>query len=270
MDSLIHHSKPRKIIKKPVIAIAQIKYYDISKSNNIEKIRQFIRKAKRKGADIVCFPESCINKTQTIELEHRLIGKIQEECKKNSIWCIISDDIRQGKKSYSMAILIDRRGRIKGTYKKIKLYGDDASPGKMVRVFDTDFGKISIVLCWDLVFPDLFRRIKKAGAEIVFCPARWWYESQAYDSKHKEKETELLKSFVMARAFENFYFVALCNPVMDAKEQVSYSVIASPQKVLAEIKDEEGLITAKLNFKEIKRLKKVYTSQSKFVPFKVK
>lgn len=242
----------------PKIALAQIKYFDISRRNNVEKIKKYIRKARKLGADIVCFPESCVHKTETLYFNDSLIKEIREECRKNSIWCIITEDLEIRKRRYNTAVLIDREGNIKGNYKKIHLYGDEVDPGSRVRIFKTDFAKIGIVICWDLAFPALFKRLKEAGAEIVFCPSQWEYETKAHKEKHKEREIKLLESLAMARAFENLYFVALCNPVVDSKYLVSYSTIVSPHKVLKKIIGKEGMIVSKINLNEIKKFEEIY------------
>ena len=250
--------------RKVKIAVAQIKYFDISKKNNVEKIKKYIRLAKKAKVDIICFPESCVHKTEILHPNHKLIKEIREECKKNSIWCILTEDLRVNalgirKKEYNTAMLIDRNGNIKGEYRKIHLYGDTTKPAKKVYVFKTDFAKIGIAICWDIAFPELFREMKKKGAEIVFCPAQWWYETPAHDSEHMKREIKILESLVMARAFENIFFVALCNPVQESKFQVSYSAIASPHKILNRIIGKEGMITAEINLNEIKKLTKLYT-----------
>ena len=246
--------------RNPIIALAQIKYFDISKSNNVDKIKKYIRLAKKKNADIVCFPESCVHKTKTLHLKHNFIQEIANECKKNSIWCIITEDITIKNKSYNSALLINRKGKIIGNYKKIHLYGDSGniSPGVKPMVFKTDFAKIGIAICWDLTFPKLFKKMKEDGAEIVFCPTQWWYDAAAHDEKYEQREMEILESLLKARAYENLFFVALCNPVMETKYQISYSAIASPTKILNKIVGKEGLITAKININKIKKLHAIY------------
>ena len=243
-----------------VIAVAQIRYFDIHKKDNVEKIKKYIKMAKRRNADIVCFPESCVHKTKTLHFDDRFIKAIREECRKNQIWCIITEDFILRKKPYNLAILIDRNGEIKGSFKKMHLYGDSdkLNPGKRTRVYKTDFAKIGVMICWDLAFPELFDRMKKAGAEIVFCPSAWCYEQKAYDKNHQREETELLRSLARSRAFENLFFVAIANPVLDREDQVSYSAIVSPHKILKEIINKEGLISAKINLNEIKKLENLY------------
>jgi len=253
--------------KNPIIALAQIKYFDTAEKNNVAKIKKYIRLAKKRGADIICFPESSVHKTDFLNFDHKLIHEIRDECKKNSIWCIIDDDMVIEKKVYNTAILIDRQGKIKGEYRKINIMGDspEVKAGKKVKVFQTDFAKIGIAICWDLTFPSLFKKMKKRGAEIIFCPTSWKYEARAhhpivYNEQHRKREFTTLKSLIMTRAFENLFFVALCNPAKNENEKdlIPYSAICTPHKVIKEIKDKEGLISEEIKLNEIGQLERLY------------
>lgn len=257
--------KTKTQLKKrfPIVALAQIKYNHTGK-HNVEIIKKYIKLAKEKKADIVCFPETCINRPQKLPLNHKLIKQIQETCRDNSIWAIITDYFITKGKLYKMAILIDREGKIKGKYKKIHLYGDISKEGgKRIFVHDTDFGKIGIIICWDLAFPKLFKQMKKAGAEIIFCSAQWCYETKAHKENPQEGELNLLKSILLSRAFENLTFVTVCNPVTEEKDLISYSAISSPHKILNEISHKEGLITARLNLNEITKFSEIYPDKGK-------
>lgn len=245
--------------RSAIIALAPIKYFENSNSNNLDKILKYICLAKKNKADIVCFPESCLYKS-SLDLNNKIVDKVQLECKKNSIWCIITDDLVKEGKTYNLSLLINRDGRIMGEYNKIHLYGEKSIAGKKVKVFDTDFGKIGIAICWDLAFPDLFQKLKKKGAEIVFCPAQWWYDSKMHYHDHKKRELAILRSLILSRAYENVFFMALCNPLMDSKFQVSYSAIASPTRILKESVNKEGILVEKINLNEIRRVKKIYDS----------
>jgi predicted amidohydrolase len=247
--------------KMPIIALAQIRY---SGEDNLGKIKKYIKLAKKNKADIICFPESCVSKFEYLSVDDELIKEIQEACRKNSIWAIITDCFVFKEETYKTALLINRKGEIKGNYKKINLYDDDTKEGKKIFVYRTDFAKIGIVICWDLAFPDLFKKMKKEGAEIIFCPAHWCYENKEYKNDHKNKELILLKSMLMSRAFENLNFVALCNPLLNRKDLISYSAISSPHEILAEIKDKEGMITAKLNLNETKKFSRIYPGKGKW------
>jgi predicted amidohydrolase len=255
--------------KNPVIAVAQIKYYDTAEKNNLAKIKKYIRLAKKKNADLICFSESTVHKTSFMSFNHKLISEIREECRKNSIWCIIDDDMTIKGKVYNTAILINRGGKIAGEYRKINVMGEGydspVEAGKKVKVFKTDFAKIGIAICWDITSPKLFRNMKNKGAEIIFCPTYWKYELHAhhirkYQKKQRERERMTLTSLIMSRAFENLFFVVLCSPAKNKNEKdlVPYSAICSPHKILREIKDKEGLITNEIRLGEIKKLEKIY------------
>jgi predicted amidohydrolase len=248
--------------KNPIISLAQIRYFDAHEKHNVVKIKKYIKKAKKAGADIVCFPETCVHKYDYLELNHELVKEIKKACKENSIWAIITDTFTIKNKPYKTAILINREGVTRGLYKKINLYGDDGKAGKKIFVRRTDFAEIGIVICWDLSDAEIFRRMKKSGAEIVFCPSKWCYETNVHHEDPKSKELAILKSMIQARAFENLFFVALVNPVTNDKELISYSAISSPHKIIKEIEGEEGLITAKINLKEIKKFTKIYPKKT--------
>jgi predicted amidohydrolase len=243
----------------PRIALAQIKYFDLDEKHNLEKIIYFIKKAKENNADIVCFPETCMLKDKWLEFSHYFLKEIQNECRKNNIWCIISEDFKIKDVLYNIAVLIDREGKIKGKYKKIKLYSEKGvKPGKKVHIFETDFGKIGIVICWDLAFPEIFQKMKKLGVQILFCPAQWAYEEKAYTAEHKKRELLLLKSLISSRAFENLIFIGFCSPYRNQKELICYSSIVSPHQVIKEIFNKEGLIFSDIKLSEITKFKKLY------------
>jgi len=249
--------------KNPVIAVAQIRYFDTAEKNNIAKIKRYIRRAGKAGADIICFPECCVHRGSALKLNHEFIQAICLACKENNIWAIVTDEFEIKGTSYTMSILVDRKGEIKGRYRKINLYGDGktVTPGKRIFVFKTDFAKIGIAICWDMAFPELFMKMKKKGAQIVFIPSHWAYEYKAYKEKHKMRELALIKSLISSRAFENLIFVASANPLTREPDLVSYSAIASPHRILKDIQDKEGLIVQRINLREIKKFSKLYPNK---------
>jgi predicted amidohydrolase len=72
------------------------------------------------------------------------------------------------------AVLIDRQGQIAGTYRKVHIPLTEAEagivPGNEYPVFETDFGKIGIMICWDHWFPEPARALRLKGAEILLVP----------------------------------------------------------------------------------------------------
>jgi len=93
---------------------------------------------------------------------------------------VLADDERV----YSRTYLFDCSGKVLGEYDKIHLFDVDVAdgtkeyresdsfcPGDKISVIDTPFGKLGLAICYDLRFPDLFRALRLAGAEIIALPA---------------------------------------------------------------------------------------------------
>jgi predicted amidohydrolase len=75
---------------------------------------------------------------------------------------------------YNTAVLIDRNGNLAGRYRKVSLpqeeFDGGVTPGNSFPVFETDFGKIGLMICWDVTFPESARALAQKGAEIIFLP----------------------------------------------------------------------------------------------------
>jgi predicted amidohydrolase len=85
---------------------------------------------------------------------------------------------REGTAIYNTAVLIDRDGRLAGKYRKVNLpydeFEDGLTPGSEYPVFQTDFGKVGMMICWDSQFPDAARALALQGAEIILMPIWDW------------------------------------------------------------------------------------------------
>ena len=81
---------------------------------------------------------------------------------------------RDGKALYNTAVLIDRSGAIAGKYRKVQLPLSEVSsgitPGDEVPVFQTDFGRVALLVCQDTSFPEPARQAAMAGADILLVP----------------------------------------------------------------------------------------------------
>jgi predicted amidohydrolase len=86
---------------------------------------------------------------------------------------------RAGGVVYNTAVLIDRHGNVAGKYRKVYLPREEVegglTPGRDFPVFDTDFGRIGMMICWDSQYVDPARALAIQGAEILFVPAAGGY-----------------------------------------------------------------------------------------------
>jgi predicted amidohydrolase len=80
----------------------------------------------------------------------------------------------EGPAAYNTAVLIDRAGTLIGKYRKVYLPREEIegglTPGDSYPVFDTDFGRLGLLICWDIQYPDPARALALGGAEILALP----------------------------------------------------------------------------------------------------
>lgn len=127
---------------------------------------------------------------------------------------------------YNSAVLIGPSGDILGVYHKMHIPRDEKHyfyPGNTMEVFGTELGCLGLVICYDILFPELLRILALKGAEIVCVPT-----NAPRREYFNPRSSEYLPA---ARAIENKYFVIACNRVGVEDDTVFYgrSVIASPK-----------------------------------------
>jgi len=158
------------------IASFQIKLRDIKE--NFEKIREFGEKLSDENVEILCLPEkwnATSSPPETISDESSFLKEIANFAKKYNIYVVLGALAEKAQeKIYVTAYLIDKKGEIMGKQRKIHLYSFEAkkfSKGSEFKVFETDFGKIGIAVCFDLnAFPEVGRAFAIKGTDIIFNP----------------------------------------------------------------------------------------------------
>ncbi|MGH7792749.1 MAG: nitrilase-related carbon-nitrogen hydrolase, partial [Thermodesulfobacteriota bacterium] len=110
-------------------------------------------------------------------------------------------------------------------------------------VVDTPLGKLGVIICYDLRFPELARGLALNGAEMLVVPAQW-----------PKARLNHWRTLAIARAIENQSFVIACNRTgRDTKEEYpGHSLIIDPWgDVLAEGEEEEGFIIAEIDLERV-------------------
>ena len=102
---------------------------------------------------------------------------ICEAAKKNGI-CIVAGFAERGDSNdiYNTAVFADRQGKIAGKARKVYLWKSEKKrfkQGEEFPVFETEFGRAAILICYDLEFPEPARIAALKGARMIFCPAAW-------------------------------------------------------------------------------------------------
>jgi predicted amidohydrolase len=133
--------------------------------------------AGQKKVDIALLPEMCNNKgaKDAEPLVDGETGKmLAEKARQWKMHVSASYYEKDGDIALNSAPLFDREGKLIGKYSKNQLYDPEedqgATPGIGYPVFDTDFGKVGIIICYDSWFPEPTRLLAYKGAELILFP----------------------------------------------------------------------------------------------------
>lgn len=195
------------------IAVVQFKITPQNSKKNLERIEKFIQMAISKSAHVIIFPEDCITGSifgdrSKLDHDYTYRDKFQVLAKKYKIDIVAGSFMENRLRgAFSTSYYIDARGNVLGDYQKTNLYHSERhflNPGTEIAVFDTKYGKAGIVICWDIMFPELFRRMMRLGVQIVYCPSYWYEEIAASGLKRNPKsEQNLIDAVAATRATEN-------------------------------------------------------------------
>lgn len=165
---------------------------------NLELFCEQVDEAGRLGLDIVCLPEALmlVGTSSTVnDCAEPIPGPATEQlgiaAQRNRIWVVAGLTEQDGETLYNTAVLLDREGRIAGKYRKVHLPREEwqqgITPGDEYPVFQTDFGKIAIQICYDWFFPEPEAIFALQGAEIIFAPT--WGNTRPDQDGRVEGET---------------------------------------------------------------------------------
>ena len=146
---------------------------------------------------------------------------------------------------FNTAVLINPEGQIAATYRKIHLFGYQSEerrllkPGNKLGLGETSWGTIGMTTCYDLRFPELYRKMVDRGALFFFIPSAW-----------PLSRLDAWRLFNRARAHENLAYLVSCN-CAGSNGGISYaghSMIVDPLgKVIAEGGEDGCFVTAELD-----------------------
>ena len=152
-----------------------------SAAENLAAFAALVDKAGAQGADIVCLPEGATivgTSLNYISGSEPLPGPttkyLGDAARRNNLYIVAGLLEKDGDVVYNTAVLVDRQGNLAGKYRKTSLPREEidggVTPGDSFPVFDTDFGRIGIMICWDVTFPEPARALAQQGAEVIFLP----------------------------------------------------------------------------------------------------
>ncbi|WP_343080371.1 carbon-nitrogen hydrolase family protein [Ostreiculturibacter nitratireducens] len=189
---------------------------------NLKVTRALVREAVSGGAGFVLTPEvtNCLSTSRThqeevlrLEEDDATLAALREDAEDLGVWLLIGSlalktDDPDGRFA-NRSFLVSPDGRVVASYDKIHMFDVNVSeteqyresagyrPGSRAVVAETPFARIGMTVCYDVRFPYLYRKLAKAGAEILTIPSAF---NETTGRAHWE-------SLLRARAIENGAYV---------------------------------------------------------------
>ena len=236
-----------------------------NKQETWQKASSMVRRAKDAGCDIVCLPEMWntpyanryfepyaeTEDGETVSRMSALAGELGIYLAGGTI------SEREENRVYNTAYVFDRNGRIIGKHRKAHLFDVDIeggirfmesetlSSGDCATVIDTEFGRIGIAICFDVRFPEFFRKMTLEGAKMVILPAAF----------SKKTGTDHWHLAMRSRAVDNQVYFAAVSPAYaegGIYEAYGHSLVSDPWgKVIAEAGTGEEIVYADIDFEYV-------------------
>ncbi|OGU63513.1 MAG: acyltransferase [Stygiobacter sp. RIFOXYC12_FULL_38_8] len=252
---------------------------------NEKKTLNWVKKAAKKGAQIICLPE--LYRTQyfcqkedfsLFDLAETIPGPstktFQKAAKENKVAIVLPIFEKRAAGVYhNSVVMIDADGSILGIYRKMHIPDDPAfyekyyfTPGDLgFKAFKTKFGKVGSLICWDQWYPEGARITALQGASVLFYPtAIGWHPAEK--ERYGKAQQESWITIQRAHAIANGVYVCSVNRIgleQPVKEQAGIefwgnSFICDPQGVvIAEASsDKEEIILAEVDLKHLETIRR--------------
>lgn len=152
-----------------------------SPQENVELFVQTIDRTVAPKTDIILLPEGITivgTGKKFDDVAEPVPGpttrRLGEAARKHNAYIVAGIYERDGAGLYNTAVLLDRAGQFAGKYRKVYIPREETEggllPGYDYPVFETDFGRIGMMICWDVQYPDPARGLALRGAEMILMP----------------------------------------------------------------------------------------------------
>ena len=245
------------------IKIAAIQMSTVAdKMENVRTVKTYLEKIKDENPDFVILPEMfcCPYQTENFPIYAEKEGgpvwqQLSGYAKQYGIYLIggsMPEKDAEGN-VYNTSYIFDREGKQIGKHRKVHLFDIDVKGGQTFKesdtltagdsdtVFDTEFGKIGVMLCFDIRFPELSRMMVNDGAKVIFVPA-------AFNMTTGPAHWEL--SF-RTRALDNQIYMVGCAPARDVSAGYiswGHSIVTDQRgRVIDMLDEKKGILLAELD-----------------------
>ncbi len=199
-----------------LLGVAQLTPARLDKEANLARIEATMSQVASAGGQAILFPELFLTgyflSAQLGSLAEPPDGpslrRLSALARRHSMLTVCGwPEATGGPLLYNSAIIIERDGTVVGCYRKTHLFGREPDffvGGDRLQAFDTSVGRIGVLICYDMEFPETARILALDGAAILLTPTANMDPYSAYQSV-----------FTRARAMENGVYVATANTVGD-------------------------------------------------------
>ena len=254
------------------LALVQMPNYG-SVELNLNKSLQAIETASEQGAELVLFPEVQLTEffpqyqgqdvsKYAVSIDGEIMKKFCDICRENKISAVPNLYLLENGKTYDASIFIDSNGVIKGIQKMVhvaqaeQFYEQDyyTPSDEGFRVFDTEFGKIGIVVCFDRHYPESIRTETLQGADLILIPT----------VNTKAEPSIMFEWELRVQAFQNSVILAMCNRI-GTEGNMCFSgesiVVDAKGEVLAKADDTEQILYVDIDMQQASKIRnaKPYT-----------
>lgn len=251
------------------VAVCQVNSRE-DRGSNLVAARELVGRAARAGADLAVLPEYVDYLGPVAEapkpepVDGQFAGYFAAVARECGIWLLAGsfhEASADPQRSHNTSLLFDRSGGLAAVYRKIHLYDVEipgrvsmqesrtVAPGTEVVVADLDGVGVGLSICYDLRFPELYRRLAASGASVLVVPA-------AFMAHTGRDHWEVL---LRARAIENQCYVVAAGQIGDHQPRrtcYGRSMIVDPWGiVLGQAPDEIGVTVADLDLDRLARIR---------------
>ncbi len=247
------------------VASIQMKLGD-RKEENVKKATRLIDETE--GADLILLPEIWnvgyfsfgSYRQESESLEGPTISVLRDKAAQKGCF-IFGGSIVESTESglYNTSVLIDAKGSVIAQYRKIHLYGHQSEEAKLLKrgteicVVKSEIGTFGLSTCYDLRFPELYRKMLNMGAEVFLVASAWPFP---------RLEAWLMLNRVRALENQVFLISSNCTGFNKGKQLVGHSMVIDPWGTpLASGGDEECIVEATID------IQKVYEARESFPAF---
>ena len=238
------------------IALAQFDVKTGKTNANLATASEYIKRAAERGGNLVVLPELWLTgydlercQMHAQIFQEKALPALTELARRYQVYILGSVlQANARREVFNSAVLLGPGAGPARVYRKIHLFGpmlEDQflAPGRETPIFQLPFGTAALAICYDLRFPELFRKYALKGARLVIVCAQW-----------PAARLEHWRTLVRARAIENQFFVVACNRVGTSQRTRfgGHSMIVDPWgNVLREAAGDDALLIADIDFRAV-------------------